>query len=81
MERYCGTLGSIALKGRRYPNAAIANRMHQQALINLLNNRHTLELDYIFMPSRRKEYAEEDEDDDYRIPGSTMLDSCDTLMN
>ena len=73
MERYCGVLGAIAQKGRRYPDAAIVNQMHQQAMINILNSRHTLGLEALFMPRRHNEHDEDDWEDICRIPGSKFL--------
>lgn len=77
MERYCGVLGVIAQNGRRYPDAAIVNHMHQQAMINILNNRHTLGLEVLFMPRTCNEHDEDDWEDICRIPGSKFLSTLD----
>lgn len=74
MERFCGLLGIVARKGRRHPNALIANRMHQHALILYFNAQYDLGLHRLFRAGRRRDIEADEAEDPGRIQGSESMD-------
>ena len=73
MERFCGLLGIVARKGRRYPNSVIATRMHQHALIHFFNAHYDLGLHCLFRAGRLHDHLHDDITDIGRIEGSELL--------
>ncbi|PVF92456.1 hypothetical protein CPB86DRAFT_717445 [Serendipita vermifera] len=73
MERFCGTLGIAADKGRRYPNTTLAYRVHAHALINYFEARYNLGLKALYRTGRIKDYLDEDIEDPGRIPNSQYI--------
>jgi hypothetical protein len=73
MERFCGLLGIVAWKGRRHPNALIANRMHQHALILYFDAQYDLGLHCLFRAGCRKALQDVEDEDPGRVPGSKQF--------
>lgn len=59
MERFCGTLGITANKGRRFPNATLAYRVHCHALVSYFEARYNLGLKALYRTGRIKDYLDE----------------------
>jgi hypothetical protein len=59
MERFCGILGIVATKGRRFPNSVIANRMLQHALVLFFDAQYDLGLRRLFRTGRMRDHDEE----------------------
>jgi len=73
MERFCGVLGSVTQKGRRFPYAALSNRIYQHALINFFENQYNVGLKVLFAAKRRNNHADDELTDEGRIVGSECL--------
>jgi hypothetical protein len=73
MERFCGLLGIVARKGRRHPNALIANQMHQHTLILYFNVQFDLGLHHLFCAGHRKDLKVDEDEDPGRIQGSESI--------
>jgi len=72
MERFSGLLGIVAKKGRHHPNAFIANRMHQHALIHYFDANYDLGLRHLFRAGRIQDHLDDDAPDAGRIQGSKL---------
>lgn len=59
MERFCGLLGIVATKGRRYPNTVIENRMQQHSLVLFFDAKYDLGLRSLFRVGRARDWLED----------------------